>query len=72
LNLLAGQGEKSEILAKRCRTCDASSLVICWLRADYEALSVQRNAPRWLKMLKKHGFLPSTDTTATTPAAFAA
>jgi transposase len=39
---------------------------------DYEALSVQRNAPRWLKMLKKHGFLPSTDTTATTPAAFAA
>jgi len=39
---------------------------------DYEALSVQRNAPRWLKMLKKHGFLPSTDTTARTPAAFAA
>ncbi len=24
---------------------------------DYEALSVQRNAPRWLKMLTKHGYL---------------
>lgn len=39
---------------------------------DYEALSVQKNAPRWLKMLKKHGFLPATETTATAPAAFAA
>ena len=29
------------------------------LAVDYEALSVQRNAPRWLKMLKKHGFLPT-------------
>ena len=26
---------------------------------DYEALSVQRNAPRWLRMLEKHGFLPA-------------
>jgi transposase len=26
---------------------------------DYEALSVARNAPRWLRMLKKHGFLPT-------------
>lgn len=25
---------------------------------DFEALSVARNAPRWLKMLKKHGFIP--------------
>jgi transposase len=24
---------------------------------DYEALSVARNAPRWLRMLRKHGFL---------------
>lgn len=24
---------------------------------DYEALSVARNAPRWIKMLKKHGFI---------------
>lgn len=24
---------------------------------DYEALSVARNAPRWLKMLRKHGFI---------------
>jgi transposase len=24
---------------------------------DYEAMSVARNAPRWIKMLKKHGFL---------------
>lgn len=27
---------------------------------DYEALSVQRNAPRWIKMLIKHGFMPAT------------
>jgi transposase len=26
---------------------------------DYEALSVARNAPRWMKMLRKHGFLPA-------------
>jgi transposase len=32
---------------------------------DYEALSVQRNAPRWIKMLAKHGFMPTTTTTAT-------
>lgn len=25
---------------------------------DYEAITVARNAPRWLKMLKKHGFIP--------------
>ena len=24
---------------------------------DYEALNVLRNAPRWLKMLRKHGFI---------------
>ena len=24
---------------------------------DYEALSVVRNAPRWMKMLRKHGFI---------------
>ena len=24
---------------------------------DFEALSVARNAPRWLKMLTKHGFI---------------
>jgi transposase len=24
---------------------------------DYEALSVARNAPRWIKMLRKHGFM---------------
>lgn len=29
---------------------------------DYEALSVQRNAPRWIKMLVKHGFMPATVT----------
>ncbi len=27
---------------------------------DYEALSVSRNAPRWLKMLRKHGFIAQT------------
>lgn len=32
---------------------------------DYEALSVQRNAPRWMKMLLKHGFIaPDSATTA--------
>lgn len=39
---------------------------------DYEALSVQRNAPRWLKMLTKYGFLPANETTAFTSAAFTA
>lgn len=39
---------------------------------DYEALSVQKNAPRWLKMLKKHGFLPTYETAAPTSVAFAA
>lgn len=39
---------------------------------DYEALSVQRNAPRWLKMLKKHGFLPTNETPMMTSTAFAA
>ncbi|GKT19687.1 hypothetical protein AVHY2522_23385 [Acidovorax sp. SUPP2522] len=24
---------------------------------DYEALSVARNAPRWIKMLRKHSFM---------------
>lgn len=27
---------------------------------DYEAMMVARNAPRWLKMLTKHGFVPAT------------
>lgn len=30
---------------------------------DYEALSVQRNAPRWIKMLVKHGLMPATSAT---------
>jgi len=29
---------------------------------DYEALSVARNAPRWIKMLRKHGFIAGTAT----------
>lgn len=29
---------------------------------DYEALSVQRNAPRWIKALTKFGFIPSAET----------
>lgn len=24
---------------------------------DYEAMNVARNAPRWIKMLRKHGFI---------------
>lgn len=27
---------------------------------DYEAVSVQRNAPRWIKALKRFGFIPAT------------
>lgn len=27
---------------------------------DYEALSVAKNAPRWIKMLRKHGYMPAT------------
>lgn len=41
------------------------------LAVDYEALSVQKNAPIWLKMLKKYGFLPANETIAPTSAAFA-
>jgi len=26
---------------------------------DYEAMSVERNAPRWMKMLRKYGYLPA-------------
>jgi hypothetical protein len=26
---------------------------------NFEAISVARNAPRWLKLLKKHGFIPA-------------
>jgi len=26
---------------------------------NYEAMSVARNAPRWIKMLTKHGVLPT-------------
>ena len=26
---------------------------------DYEALMVARNAPRWIKMLVEHGFVPA-------------
>jgi transposase len=26
---------------------------------DYEALSVERNAPRWMKMLRKYGYIPA-------------
>jgi hypothetical protein len=26
---------------------------------DYEALIVQKNAPRWIQALKKYGYLPN-------------
>jgi hypothetical protein len=39
---------------------------------DNEALSVKKNAPRWLKSLKKYGLLPVNETTATKSPAFAA
>jgi hypothetical protein len=25
----------------------------------YEAMSVERNAPRWMKMLRKYGYIPA-------------
>ena len=31
---------------------------------DYEAQMVKRNAPRWIRMLMKHGFIPQIATTA--------
>jgi transposase len=30
---------------------------------DYEALSVRRNAPRWIRALKRHGYLPASAAT---------
>lgn len=30
--------------------------------SDYEEMSVARNAPRWIKMMRKHGFMPSAAT----------
>jgi transposase len=30
---------------------------------DYEALSVRRNAPRWIRMLKRYGYLPASAAT---------
>jgi len=29
---------------------------------DYEALNVARNAPRWMKMLHKHGYIAAPAT----------
>jgi hypothetical protein len=26
---------------------------------DYQAMSVERNAPRWMKMLRKYGYIPA-------------
>jgi transposase len=34
------------------------------LTVDYEAQMVKRNAPRWIRMLVKHGFMPQAATTA--------
>ena len=32
--------------------------VVCPLRTvDYQALSVKRNAPRWIKMLRQYGYI---------------
>jgi hypothetical protein len=31
---------------------------------DYEELMVKRNAPRWIKVLKKFGYLPANPTVA--------
>ena len=28
--------------------------------ADYESLMVSRNAPRWIRMLRRHGYLESS------------
>lgn len=26
---------------------------------NYEAISVERNTPRWMKMLRKYGYIPA-------------
>jgi len=40
-----------------CAPFIAQSITPSAREIDYEALNVQRNAPRWLKMLRKHGFI---------------
>lgn len=65
-SLVARRGHKRSIIAlahKLLRT------IFCMLdrhehyrdsATDYQALSVQRNAPRWIKALTQFGFLPAT------------
>ena len=65
-SLVVRRGKKRSIIAlahKMLRT------IFCMLRdaapyrdsaVDYEALAVKRNAPRWIKTLRRHGFLPAT------------
>lgn len=60
------KGRKKSIVAlahKMLRAIYAMLASGCHYRdrsVDYEALSVAKNAPRWIKMLRKHGFLPQT------------
>jgi len=59
------KGHKRSIVAlghKMLRTIYAMlSKNACYVdkTVDYEALMVARNAPRWLQMLVKHGYVPT-------------
>ncbi len=62
-SLVIRKGYKKSIVAlahKMLRTIFAMLSTASHYRdktIDYEALNVARNAPRWLKMLRKHGFI---------------
>ena len=56
------KGHKRSIVAlghKMLRTIYAMLSKYVDKSVDYEALMVARNAPRWLQMLVKHGFVPT-------------
>ncbi|MCW5321939.1 IS110 family transposase [Verminephrobacter aporrectodeae subsp. tuberculatae] len=65
-SLASRKGYKKSIIAlahKMLRTIYAMlATATCYQdrSIDYEALSVARNAPRWLKMLRKHGFIAAS------------
>ena len=62
-SLLVGRGRKRAIFA----LADKISKIVFVLLSrgdyyrdatiDYEALSVERNAPRWMRMLEKYGYI---------------
>ena len=65
--LLARRGRKRAIFALADKLLKTVFVLID--RGDYyrdagannEAMSVERNAPRWMKMLRKYGYIPARD-----------